>query len=77
MTNQRNNKTIANDELKKSTPAEIAKALKHASEPIDFDYQDHDSFEQPTRNSERGYAPIDSKKPKIENDAATKSKQED
>ncbi len=29
----------------------------------DYDYQDTESYEQPVRNSQRGYAPIDTDKP--------------
>ncbi|MBC7743017.1 MAG: hypothetical protein H7061_12525 [Bdellovibrionaceae bacterium] len=65
---------IANEELIKSTPNDLAKAHQHANTSLDFDYQDRDSYEQPIRNSQRGYAPIDAPKPELEQDQVSPSK---
>jgi hypothetical protein len=61
-----NDSNFANEELKKTSPEELTKAHDHAKAALDYDYQDHDSYEQPIRNSQRGYAPIDVDKTETE-----------
>jgi hypothetical protein len=55
---------IAEDETKvtKSMGAVGAKDFS-AKFNRDYDYQDHDSFEQPVKSSNRGYAPIEQQQP--------------